>query len=97
MATEKRLIDADVLIACFEEEYKQSSYPYFNMNEIEDEIIKAPTVDAVEVKHGRWIRPTKIKGSSWDVPHCSLCNKSSLFETNYCSNCGAKMDGDENG
>ena len=49
MATEKRLIDANALITAFEKEVEQSTYSYFNLDEIVDEIIHAPTVDAVEV------------------------------------------------
>ena len=59
-------------------------------------IDNAPTVDAVEVVHGRWI----VKGQ--DV-FCSNCDKegghnewgASVF-SDYCPNCGAKMDGDGN-
>ena len=50
MANEKRLIDANALLDCFEKEYKQSTYPYFHLDEITDEIMHAPTVDAVEAK-----------------------------------------------
>ena len=50
MANEKRLIDANALLDCFEKEYNQSTYPYFHLDEITDEIMLAPTVDAVEAK-----------------------------------------------
>ena len=50
----------------------------------------APTVDAVEVVHGRW----KIVDFAGSV-QCSVCGEIS-DESNYCPNCGAKMDGDEN-
>ena len=67
------------------------------------EIIQnAPTVDAVEVVHGRWEynAPTITLNAHWE---CSACKKvfwQHLLETykfNYCPNCGAKMDGDVNG
>ena len=61
----------------------------------------APTVDAVEVVHGRWVRC-----KDWDYDYeCSVCegyaveNKDGNYDilTHYCPNCGAKMDGDGNG
>lgn len=55
-----------------------------------DLINKLPTVDAVEVVHGRWIH----KGA-WHI-ECSECNYilAHIGEAkNYCPYCGAKMDG----
>ena len=49
-----------------------------------------PTVDAVEVVHGRWIDAREYCGDYM----CSNCD--ALYGTNkfkYCPNCGAKMDG----
>jgi hypothetical protein len=50
----------------------------------------APTVDAVEVVHGRW--------QYWagGLAQCSVCGyeyTDYLECKNYCGNCGAKMDG----
>ena len=55
-----------------------------------------PTVDAVEVVHGRWGDTPGVFGYI-----CSQCNKVMVpdrydGEMNYCPNCGAKMDGDGN-
>ena len=60
----------------------------------------APTVDAVPVRHGKWVqRFIKIGGQ--DFKHgmqCSVCGESALnaegddFLTDYCPFCGAKMD-----
>ena len=47
-----------------------------------------PTVDAVEVKHGRWYD----KGSL--SCRCSECGCKNTKESRYCPNCGAKMDGE---
>lgn len=55
-----------------------------------------PTVDAEPVKHGHWIKPTVIDGRAFNIPHCSVCNEVPCGvdeHTNYCPNCGAKMDG----
>ena len=55
-----------------------------------------PTADVVEVKHGYWHRKHIGNGwDDWDALTCSECNKyykKPLFPTNYCPNCGAKMD-----
>ena len=93
MATEKRLIDACALnrnidCCCFE-----SMSDYMTICE---QIIEAPTVDAVEVVHGRWIEYK-------DFMECSECHSNWWYGDNdcylfdYCPNCGAKMDGDGNG
>ena len=56
-----------------------------------------PTVDAVEVVHGRWEK-AKYHG----FLRCSECKDVYIYDAwvadgkwNYCPNCGAKMDGAE--
>ena len=59
-----------------------------------------PTVDAVEVMHGRWIHDGQKLRGGVDWWHCSECGRPASgvdIKFNYCPNCGAKMDGDENG
>ena len=125
MANEKRLIDANAFIKEHCEDCK-----YFNVDGIctkEDPVCgsvmivtELPTVDAVEVVHGRW-----LYDSGTERHFCSACNEYAIsvisnepvYEydweenlqfshiesacdeqlTNYCPNCGAKMDGDGNG
>ena len=58
------------------------------------------TVDAVEVVHGRWIEHVEI-GAMNNHYECSACHwKTPSFtiarDSNFCPNCGAKMDGDGN-
>ena len=67
-------------------------------------IKEMPTVDAVEVVHGHWTTMDVIaKKAGYGVRYCrhAECkvNPCRLFEcmTDYCPNCGAKMDGDGNG
>ena len=53
----------------------------------------APTSDVALVVHGRWIV------SHDEFCSCSLCKYpvyAAWNQTNYCPNCGAKMDGDKN-
>ena len=51
-----------------------------------------PTVDVVEVKHGRWkkIHVTLLGKIELYNLECSECG--TVGEGNYCHNCGAKMD-----
>ena len=50
-------------------------------------------VDAVEVEHGRWIDQSfAMNGGVVRFCTCSECRHEMAFETNYCPNCGAKMD-----
>ncbi len=97
-----RLIDADSLLELFDE------YIQFNREEnsfvnnfcadvcevLKDTCVKImPTVDAVEVVHGRWV-------DEYPYVRCSECyaewfncktdNDPKFFY--YCPNCGAKMD-----
>lgn len=60
-----------------------------------DALKEMPTIDAVEVVHGTWVH--EFGG----FVNCSECGASPLLdgereyvETNYCPNCGAKMDGE---
>lgn len=64
----------------------------------------APTVDAEPVRHGAWKYEgfegdvswqTDGRGDCWRVFRCSECGvkKCGGTATNYCPNCGAKMDG----
>ena len=52
-------------------------------------VIEQPTADVVEVKHGEWICLEQEIG----LYECSLCNHKMLrSKSNFCPNCGAKMD-----
>lgn len=56
-------------------------------------VAKAPTVDPV--KHGEWkVAGTCDKGDkTYIVNQCSNCGAIKLAITDYCPDCGAKMDG----
>lgn len=51
-----------------------------------------PAVDAVPVVHGSWI---PIEHIEENICKCLICNYpiSGWHKTNYCPNCGARMDG----
>lgn len=62
-------------------------------------ISRIPAADFAPVRHGRWLTweeqfPGKLpkKKNSLGV-FCDQCNKHSDSMTDYCPNCGAKMDG----
>ena len=100
MANEKRLIDANAFFDKLEksaELMRQGKIGDIDLNLL---IASTPTVDAVEVVHGRWMHDENYE--SWvDKCVCSVCNSDApsglrklSMQTNYCPNCGAKMDGD---
>lgn len=102
MANEKRLIDANVVLAKkFTTGLSDASGNYYGYADVvfADDIENAPTVDAVEVVRGRWERRKSCHSQTGFVDRCSICQSDLVHlghKTNYCPNCGAKMDGDEN-
>ena len=50
--------------------------------------------DVALVRHGRWFPTAKWwqGGSAWK--QCSECGILHLGKSNFCSNCGARMDGE---
>ena len=51
-------------------------------------IDEMPTVDAVEVVHGRW---EQARYTEAPLYICSKCDKAEYKQHNYCPNCGADM------
>ena len=76
------------------------SCPLFLAAMIEQYIDQEPAADVVEVKHGKWIEVQKenIWNDIVPVLECSACGKYTvgtrgiMTKSNYCPNCGAKMD-----
>ena len=107
MANEKRLIDANAFREFLEQirqDYREedtlsSGFAACLIETVQDEYLTlAPTVDAVEVVHGRWEDAYDGDGYVCSIcgsDFCVLLNETDRF--NYCPNCGAKMDGDGNG
>lgn len=67
---------------------------------IAQEVIDSiPSADVEPVRHGRWVESYKSNAaptlrSRWT---CSWCgNVQTYGATDYCPNCGARMDGGEN-
>lgn len=64
-----------------------------------DIIEESPTIEAVPVRHGRWIVKDNPNWRAYSIHECSLCGyyvhdtKLAKRDTmRYCQNCGAKMD-----
>lgn len=86
MANEKRLIDANALI---EEANAEGAYGYVDAFQIAN----APTIDAVEVRHGYWIPAMHIGDCCYRCSECQFLRDAYLLDIgNYCPNCGARMD-----
>ena len=111
MATEKRLIDEfkSEIMSKFIELCRGNDYNKLTLLRIGDTIDRIyekyrtlPTVDAVEVVHGRWENFGEHR--KMDL-RCSVCNNRAskfvggtedwwdMWKPAYCPNCGAKMDG----
>ena len=100
MANEKRLIDASELEARFHETKMIEIFPYWKeLNfDTQCELVRfgkalkkmmqnAPTVDAVEVVHGRW------EYYSTTMMECSNCKRhTARHRFKYCPHCGAVME-----
>ena len=114
MANEKRLIDANEIVKVAEHAYKEWNLAMaaadgqrqinlvYKMKELCKAVkavaAAAPTVDAVEVVHGRWIEKVDMVESyladcTEVFYECSVCECANIGESPYCPNCGAKMDG----
>lgn len=65
------------------------------------DIEKAPTIDAVPVVHGQWVKAHGMMPPEYHHrKQCSLCGGWALQDyfgrermSHYCPHCGAKMDG----
>ena len=98
-------IDRQALLEWFE---NWSDYDEFSVAYITGVIKDEPSADVQPVRHGRWIETTEQCG--WIEEECVECSECSntfvlgdytvddireLFK--YCPNCGARMEGEQNG
>lgn len=103
-----RLIDADLAKVMFMHRARLVHYGFMDRLCVPyDAVDEVPTVgDAVLVVHGRWddIPNTYMSVAGKDGSYhgnatsCSVCHEvnPNAYKTNYCPNCGAKMDVEEN-
>lgn len=89
------LIDRDRLLT----ERMKSKYYHLPNGDIAVPLIDiehAPVVDAVPVRRGYWIRHDYADlVDGYYVPNyeCSVCHAWKQDDSDYCPDCGAKMDG----
>ena len=90
-----RLIDADALKAQLQREidiyFDEDGGGIHTAMEARDEIDYAPTVDAVPVRHGKWIDYTDEGYVECDQCHSATNCDGDIEELNYCWHCGARM------
>ena len=90
----KRYHGASYCIGVFSE--SPVEIPYLKAAEILREFEEIPAADVVHVVHGRWEKASEYM----PIYRCSICKERNLFKngdnvfSNYCPNCGARMDGD---
>ena len=53
--------------------------------------IEEDSADVAPVRHGRWLY---VDTDTEQFFLCNRCKKKEYWESNYCPNCGARMDGD---
>ena len=97
-----RLIDADALFKAlgFAEPCSECDHALGcfcvdpTWNDVCGAIGDAPAIDAVPVRHGKWVDKNDggIEGA-WN--YCSVCGEQAIDLYDYCPNCGAKMDEEE--
>ena len=96
-----RLIDADALkipstsVDIFE---NCRNCRLLDEEQVREIIDNAPTIDAVEIKHGHWTQWHDESDRLFfrERYRCSVCEADNTYgKSDYCPWCGAKMDGDK--
>ena len=67
-----------------------------DLREMLDEIEALPASDVQPVKHGQWKYIGITKVSAIKICECNQCHKKTYGSLDYCGNCGARMDGEQN-
>lgn len=95
-----RLINADLMFKCETCRHHRNGgcNTYCDHGEeYSPNMSKLPTIDPEDLRpKGEWIRPTKINGRSFNIPHCSACEGVPCGvdeNTRYCPYCGANNGG----
>ena len=96
-----RLIDADALLS-----HETTGNRMGEMLVVgKGHILYAPAIDAIPIVHGKWVEFGYKTGDKCRPIKCSICENKHfvslnvpyedwIFNRNYCSECGAKMDSD---
>ena len=72
--------------------FQEDRYPESHL--LRMAIMNQPAADVAPVVRGRWdlLDDTSSKIVKWN---CDKCNHISIRKTNYCPNCGARMETEE--
>ena len=70
--------------------------PNWTPQRVKTLLLRQPAADVAEVVHGRWIWNEEGEIDWEQFYRCSNCGVKEYWESNYCPNCGAKMDGGDN-
>lgn len=105
------LIDADKFLGELYDEHDRhiedmlkSAYASWTYRWIKELYLSQPIVDAAPVRHGHWVSLTDCSNAGVYCSVCNKkvykedyapCNKKNKLRSNYCPNCGAKMDESE--
>ena len=74
-------------------------------NDLAEDFYSIPAADVAPVVHGLWERepssywrwtPSGAVAVTRTTYRCGLCGRGTAVKSNYCPNCGAKMDGGDN-
>ena len=70
---------------------RSMKYPegMFDCEDVVNSIENAPSVEVATVVHGRWVC---VDTDTEQFFLCNRCKKKEYWESNYCPNCGCKMD-----
>ena len=107
--TARAFLDDSVLSSCDKETNHADEYisreaaltalqdsDLFNTTERQLRAIRElPAADVAEVVHGRWIWNEEGEIDWEQFYRCSNCGEKEYWESNFCPNCGAKMDLEE--
>ena len=83
MKKKKRLID--IVDKAIKRYAKHGNIVKF-ISDVRFAVINTPAMYAVEVAHGKWEFDCACE------PICSVCGKYAMIVSDYCPNCGAKME-----
>ena len=69
--------------------------PNWTPQRVKTLLLRQPAADVAEVVHGRWIWNEDGEIDWEQFYRCSNCGDKEYWESNFCPNCGAKMDLEE--
>ena len=71
--------------------------PSATMTDAKRLLADMPTADVAPVVHGRWVKHYRSGTTVAEGYVSTRCDMWNERKSDYCPNCGARMDGDENG